>query len=251
MGCGLSALPCRQCGCDSGQRCPASVNHPNRKWERTRCGDSTFFFCLVFCFPSLDEWERRTAVPASNTCIHWSRLAVKKRTICCSWIIILFMKINLWGFCFKKAINLGSFETNDCTMFFSPSWNSFSFFCFAAIHLFSTHYDVVRKYFCQYLLSLECFYSLNLTLTASFSWCFVVLRFLLCVKMDKSLFNFIRQPSFFIFISLRFLLLLLLPKAMDRRGLIKWDAHFEHVLFLLKRMKLFLHLSHFMFRCVA
>lgn len=103
------------------------------------------------------------------------------------------MKINLWDFCFKKAINLGSFGTNGCTIFFPPSLNSFIFFCFTAIHLFSTHYVVVRKYFCQYLLSRECFYSLNLTLTASSSWCFVVLRFLLCVKMDKSRFNFIRE----------------------------------------------------------
>lgn len=58
-------------------------------------------------------------------------------------------------------------------------------------------------------------------------------------------------PATFILDLLLSLLLLLLPKAVDRRALIKPDAHFQHVLFLLKQMKLFLHLSRFMFRCVV
>lgn len=62
-----------------------------------------FFFANVnrnFFFATL-EWEPsielRSVVPRTNTCIHWSYLAVKKKNkIICSSIITLFITFNLW-----------------------------------------------------------------------------------------------------------------------------------------------------------
>lgn len=155
------------------------------------------------------------------------------------------MKINLWDF--VQAIKFWSFKANDCTIFFPPSFKSFNFLLFysntSVLHSLCYSEEVflpisvVSRVFLFFKFNTDCQVFLM----------FCCLCFLLCVKMDKSRLTLIRKPLFYFIL----LLLLLLPKAMDRRGLIKWDAHFQHVPFLWKRMELFLHLSHFMFRRVA
>lgn len=118
-----------------------------------QCSDLTN---LWFIFVAL-EWELLLAeyasVLRSNTCIHWSCLAVKKRTNYCSLIITLFMTL-IYGIMNAYSIKHWSFEMSDWAhLFFSLcellliSILFFSSFYFKAIHLFFCHYVIVIKYF--------------------------------------------------------------------------------------------------------
>lgn len=159
----VNVPPFPPCSWDLEQR-PTFGNHLNRKCERTW---ATTWPVFGFIFVAL----------SGNCHLHWFYLAVKTNEhIDCS-LIILFMTLiyKITKYCQVLVISekwLIFFLHLWATPFFLKMFSCFilqQYLCFLSL----CYSDEVIY---QYILSLEDLLFLNLTMTARFSWCFVLLH---------------------------------------------------------------------------